>query len=328
MSQASSVSSDMGRGREWDGSGVRNGEENLHQAVSSESAAHPGAGPGGREPQAPESKGAAEREGGSIEDIAGFDPSHALELAELGGEDVAGVEALEHLPEAGELEFLEPETVCGRDDRVHIAPATNTPWRWICQLIITMANGNQSRCTGWFIGRRTVMTCGHCVFFHSAGGWVRQIEVIPGMNGSSRPFGSQVGTTFRSVLGWTRDQNPEYDYGAIILPNTQLGDRVGFFGFASLNDASLRNLQVNNAGYAGDKPFGTQWFNAGPVATVSARRLEYMIDTAGGHSGSAIWRLQSGQRHAVGVHGYGGCPNKAVRITQEVFNNMVAWRTL
>ena len=96
------------------------------------------------------------------------------------------------------------------------------------------------------------MTAGHCLYSHSAGGWARQIEVIPGMD------------------------------GAIILPNNTLGNRVGWFGFAALSDGSLRNLLVNNAGYAGDKPFGTLWYNAGRITKVTARRLYYMIDTAGG----------------------------------------------
>ena len=154
----------------------------------------------------------------------------------------------------------------------------------------------------------------------------RQIEVIPGMDASLRPFGSLKSSSFRSVRGWTVSRKPDYDYGAIILPNNRLGNRVGWFGFAALTDASLRNLLVNNAGYAGDKPFGTLWYNAGRITKVTPRRLAYMIDTYGGHSGSPVWRYKDGHRHAVGVHAYGGCPNKATRITKAVFNNMKAWK--
>ncbi|BCU10608.1 MAG: serine protease [Microcystis sp. M048S1] len=264
---------------------------------------------------------------GELEAVADFDPLRAMkESGELQEVPVTG--DLDALPDAGALEFGLSETVCGRDDRVRITPATNIPWRWICELIITFADGVQARGTGWFIGPRTVMTAGHCVYSHSNGGWARSIEVIPGMDGASRPFGSQVGTSFRSVLGWTRDQNQEYDYGAIILPNCQLGNRVGWFGFAVLSDSSLQGLTVNNSGYPGDKPFGTQWFNAGAISTVRPRKIYYMIDTYGGQSGSPVWRLLNGERHAVGVHAYGGCPNSATRITTEVFNNMLAWRNI
>jgi V8-like Glu-specific endopeptidase len=171
------------------------------------------------------------------------------------------------------------------------------------------------------------MTAGHVVYSAAAGGWARSIAVIPGMDGTSRPFGTHTGTSFRSVVGWTQNGDPEYDYGAIVLPN-RIGDTLGYFGFAALSDGDLQNLTVNTAGYPGDKPFGTQWFTAGAISQVTARRLFYMLDTFGGQSGSAVWRLQGGQRHGVGIHGYGGCPNKAVRITGPVFNNMLAWRNL
>jgi V8-like Glu-specific endopeptidase len=264
---------------------------------------------------------------GQFEQVEGFDPTRA---ASEGGPEFGErfmVDDLEMLPASCTLEYATPETVCSTDDRVQITATTSIPWRWICQLVITMANGGQSRCTGWFIGPCTVMTAGHCVFSHSAGGWARRIEVIPGMNGGSRPYGSQIGTSFRSVQGWTGGSgDPNYDYGAIILPNSTLGNRVGWFGFAALTDSSLQNLLVNNSGYPGDKPFGTQWFNAGRITNVTSRKIYYMIDTFGGQSGSPVWRLQNGERHAVGVHAYGGCPNSATRIVQPVFNNMLAWR--
>ena len=172
------------------------------------------------------------------------------------------------------------------------------------------------------------MTAGHCVYSHGAGGWAQRIEVVPGMDSSRRPYGSLVGTSFRSVRGWTRERNPDYDYGAIILPNNSLGNRVGWFGFAVLSDSSLRELLVNNSGYPGDKPVGTQWYNAGRVTRTTSRRLFYMLDTAGGQSGSPTWRLRDNKRHAVGIHAYGGCPNKSTRITREVFDNMKTWKNL
>lgn len=262
-----------------------------------------------------------------VESVAGFTLSGAAGESLL-SEEVSVTEAMLDLPTAEALAFDQPETVCGADNRVRIAPATAAPWRWCCELLITTANGSTARGTGWFIGPRTVMTAGHVVFSAASGGWARRIEVIPGMDAASRPFGSQVGTSFRSVTGWTSSADPERDYGAIILPNNNLGNAVGYFGFASLPDSELQNLFTNTSGYPGDKPFGTQWFNAGTITQVTARRLSYMLDTFGGQSGSAVWRLKNGVRHGVGVHGYGGCPNKAVRITSPVFDNMLAWKNL
>ena len=264
--------------------------------------------------------------GGSLERIEGFDVSRSMTEG-FSPQYLEVDDDLSEIPASCTLEFETPESVCGRDDRVRITATTRIPWRMICQLFITRRDDRVSRCTGWFISPGTVMTAGHCVYSHSAGGWAKRIEVVPGMNGGARPFGSAVSSRLRSVTGWTRDAKVTHDYGCIILDN-KLGNRTGWFGFSALSDAGLRNLLVNNSGYPGDKPVGTQWFNAGRVTRVEARRIHYMLDTAGGQSGSPTWRLKDGKRHAVGVHAYGGCPNKSTRITTSVFNRMKAWKDL
>lgn len=263
--------------------------------------------------------------GGRLESVAGFSSNLALTEG-FPTAEVSDYSELLDLVSADVYEYSQPETVCGRDDRVRISPATSIPWRMICQLIVTLPNGAKVKGTGWFIGPRTVMTAGHCVYSHAHGGWAKAIEVIPGMDGNSKPYGSQVGTTFRSVTGWTNERKATHDYGCILLPDKTLGQRVGWFGFAALTDSSLKNLLVNNSGYAGDKPTGTQWFNAGRITDVKEYQLRYLIDTYGGHSGSPVWRYRENKRHAVGIHAYGGCPNAATRITRAVFDNMKNWK--
>jgi glutamyl endopeptidase len=291
-------------------------EVQLHAAVSNEES-------GQQDVVAADFKGESSK--GEFEAVAGFDPSRA---AHEGINEAAAPVELVNLPDAAETVYLAPESVCGSDDRTRITPANSNPWRWICKLFITFPNNASFVGTGWFIGGRTVMTAGHCVYSKANGGWAKSIEVVPGMDGNSRPYGSQVGTSFRSVTGWTQDTKPEFDYGAIILPNCNLGNTVGWFGFANLSTDSLKNLLVNTSGYPADKPFGTQWFNAGKISDVQDRKIYYMIDTIGGQSGSPVWRYLNGERHAVGVHAYGGCPNSATRITKAVFDNMLAWRNI
>jgi V8-like Glu-specific endopeptidase len=300
--------------------------DQSHKPTSSETG---GIGPADETGGVEESAASYAGQGGSgeLERVAGFDEG-LLDSNPASTRVVAVTPDLEALPDAGSLEYASAESVCGADNRVQVGSTSAFPWRAICQLIIRFRNGSSARGSGWFIGPHTVMTAGHCVFSHGNGGWAQQIEVIPGMNAALRPFGSQVGTSFRSVTGWTGSAsgNPDYDYGAIILPNDTLGNRVGWFGFAVLSDAALNNLLINLSGYAGDKPFGTQWFMAGNITNVEARRLRYMVDTFGGQSGSPVWRLNNGQRHAVGIHAYGGCPNGATRIVKPVFDNMIAWK--
>jgi len=305
------------------GGGSGEASATPHAAVSSEGGGEGSAGEATAVTvdQVAESYNGAPKKG-EFENLEGFDPQRAL------NEGTPFGILTDELLELGECspEGVGPESVCGQDDRVEVGNTTSVPWRWICKLIITFPNGASGGCTGWFIGPKAVMTAGHCVYSSANGGWAKKIEVIPGMRGATRPYGSMIGTSFRSVTGWTQNGDPNYDYGCIILPSPSLGNQVGYFGFAALTDASLQNLLVNNSGYAGDKPFGTQWYNAGTVTTVTARKIYYMLDTYGGQSGSPTWRFQSDQRHAVGIHAYGGCPNSATRIVTAVFNNMMTWR--
>jgi glutamyl endopeptidase len=222
------------------------------------------------------------------------------------------------------------EVVIGADDRVKVNNTTDYPWRAICSLRITAADDSTWIGTGWLAGPRVVMTAGHCVYIHARGGWVKRIEVIPGRNGASRPFGECTSSQFHSVKGWTESKKRSHDYGAIILSSEcKYGNRVGFFGFASLGFFSLLGLKVNLSGYPGDKPTGTQWWHARRITLVTPRTLVYNIDTAGGQSGSPVWRLKNGQRHAVGIHTNGSTAgNSATRITDPVFNNIKNWKNM
>lgn len=220
------------------------------------------------------------------------------------------------------------ETVCGNDGRTRITSTTSTPWRWNCKLVITMPDGQKYSGTGWLVGPRCVMTAGHVVHDGGRGQkWATRIEVIPAMNGSSRPYGTFVSTRFYSVNGWINDGNADFDYGCIILPSN-VGDSLGYFGFANYNTTTLRGVTMNTAGYPADKTYGTMWFMSGAMHQVYSRELQYYTDTYGGQSGSCVWRLTNGSRYAVGIHVRGGCPNEATRITSDVYNNIVNWRRL
>jgi glutamyl endopeptidase len=241
-------------------------------------------------------------------------------------EDLFEVEGFD--PETTEFANEQFERIHGRDDRVRVYGTRTFPWRTICKLEITAANGRRFGCTGSMIGSRVVLTNGHCVFLHDNGGWARSIRVIPGKNGSSEPFGSATSSHFHSVRGWTRDRSSNYDYAVIILPsNNRLGNRTGWMGLANLSFFSLLGLRINSSGYPGDKPNGTQWWNSNNILAVTARRVYYRIDTYFGQSGSPNWRYKNSKRHIVAVHNTGGSVmNGGVRLSKPVFNNLVSWK--
>jgi len=220
------------------------------------------------------------------------------------------------------------EVVIGNDDRVQITPATAYPWRCICSLLITASDGTPWVGTGWLVAPRLLLTAAHCVYMHNQGGWVKQIEVIPGRNSSDRPFGSCIATAYRSVQGWISNRDRSFDYAAILLPETcRYGDQLGWFGYAVKGDDELKNLTTNLSGYPGDKSAGTQWFHSRQLIDVDEHVLTYDTDTAGGQSGAPVWVYnEDGSRYGVGIHTNGDLTgNSATRINQEVYNNIVNW---
>jgi glutamyl endopeptidase len=220
------------------------------------------------------------------------------------------------------------EVIIGADNRVRVSATTLYPWRAICSLKITARDNSKWIGTGWLVAPRTIITAGHCVFLHDRGGWAKSIEVIPGLNDGSRPFGSGVSSNLRSVAGWTNSKNRDYDYGAIILPASyRPGDRTGYFGFGIKTDQYLMSSVLNLSGYPGDKGGNQQWFMALKPKSVSSRVIKYDIDTMGGQSGAPVWAKVGNVRTCVGIHTNGHLSgNSATRIVTPVFNNIQSWK--
>lgn len=197
-------------------------------------------------------------------------------------------------------------------------------------VLITFSGG---RCSGWMAGYNpanltsTIVTAGHCVHTGGSGGaWRTGVAVYPGY--PSTGFGCSAITLY-SVVGWTTNGSADYDYGAIKVncaPSGQpLAYWTGWYGFF-WTTASLIGLFVVTQGYPGDKPITEQWGSNGNVQAESLR-LFYNNDTVGGQSGSTVYNPnRAGCGHCTAaIHAYGGSLNSGVRITQPVFNNLVAW---
>lgn len=226
------------------------------------------------------------------------------------------------------------ESIIGRDDRVRILDTDLAPWRMICALELRSPTGAGAIGTGWLVGPRTIVTAGHCVhsqFFF--GGWASTIDISPGRNGSSLPYGTVSSTRFSSVDRWIEQEDPDFDIGCIHL-DRPIAD-VGWFSFASLSATELEGYLVNVSGYPGDRGSGTeQYHHVNRVLSVSDRRVYYDVDTFGGQSGAPVWihEKEDGPPIVIGIHAYGVggsraglTANSAPRIIPAVFEQISAW---
>lgn len=215
------------------------------------------------------------------------------------------------------------ESVIAKDDRIRVDATAEPPFSWVCDLSITARNGTRWLGTGWLASPRLVITAGHCVYMHNAGGWAQQVRVSPGRNaGDDDP--SFESTTVMSVAGWVRDRDDDCDYGAIILPAT--ANALGWFGYSVRSDTALDNDLANVVGYPSDKPAGTMWGNVHRLSTPEPAQLLYLNDTYGGMSGAPVIEWDGTDYSVLGIHNYGDLSgNRATRITAEVFHNIQGW---
>ena len=264
--------------------------------------------------------------GGRIERVDGFDCSRALAQGFAGGRLPQRLSS-ERFERASTLEFALPQLVCGDgDDRAPVSNTGAVPWRSICHLVMQGMHSIDVFGTGWMAGRHTLITAGHNLFSHQTGREPSRVIAIPGRHRDHAPFGFFEAERIEVHPLWRMTQSREHDIGAIWLKEP-LGDAVGWFGVGAYDDDALHNLVINNAGYPGDKPMGTQWFNAGRVMGRDATTLSYGLDTAEGQSGSPIFHFDLEERRiVVAVHAYGLCPkNFGVRITPELFELLERW---
>jgi glutamyl endopeptidase len=241
---------------------------------------------------------------------------------ELGSEPLAHEPGSQGQPR---LEEFNAELIFEPDDRLPVTDTTQFPARAIAQIIVHYNIGPDEFATGWFLSRNVVITAAHAI--SQAGRTALTARVIPGRNGAtSAPFRFADSQTFAPSQNWNGGSNPQADYAAIRLP-VPLGDVVGFFGVRVFTDQQLASVPFDVVGYPfDDKPIGTMWSARGPVVP-SPFTLSYVMDTTGGQSGAPVFGMFGSQFMVAGIHG-GGDPmaNRAVRITETVFQELLAWK--
>ncbi|MHA1507998.1 MAG: CARDB domain-containing protein [Promethearchaeota archaeon] len=229
-----------------------------------------------------------------------------------------------------DLDTIKSSYVFPPDDRQRIISTSSFPWRTVCKLYITAQNGSRYIASGAIIDNFHVLTSGHCVYLHDAGGWAYEIKVVPGKNGNEEPFGHAYSTYMRSYTGWTVSEMVEHDWAVLTLDRS-IGAFTGWMGRLTADSSnSIYTDILNTAGYPGDLDYGENMYWVGDNGD---RADEYnhwfWMDSAGGQSGSPVWSYDGENRYILSILCYeyinGVDANFGTRLNNNKFDQLNTW---
>ncbi len=207
------------------------------------------------------------------------------------------------------------------DDRVHIDDTSRIPARSVGLLEITPTHGSLRYGTAWLIGPRTLATAAHNLI-HPEAGPAKRMRVGMACDGNSARGGWHKIIDNKFEAGWANDMQPgsPLDFAVLKIEDREVGEKLGWFGFADYHDAKFGDMIVNIFGYPLDRRRFHMYGSAGRVKAVDQGRIFYDCDAGGGMSGGPVIARFGEQRIAVGVHVSGGLlSNVGTRINDTAY---------
>jgi glutamyl endopeptidase len=161
------------------------------------------------------------------------------------------------------------------------------------------------------------------------------VQVYPGRNDTTLPFGSCPVWRIAALGGWVVDADYNYDY-AVLNPGgagcRSKGSQTGWFGLSVLNDSTLASYAVDTLGYPGDRGLGLWESDDGWInPTMLPKRIQHSADIWPGQSGAALaGGLRTSCRTCVyaiqSTHSTTMLENQATRIDGDAFTFLQAMR--
>jgi len=265
--------------------------------------------------------------------------------------------------ETGELETALPEgmsritgkSILGSDNRILRSTDNgfnmkSYPWRALGVLVpdgANTANVPLVRCSATKIGERHLLTSAHCVFTEGGGqGSLMLRDWWPGADGLNKTMngGDPSPGNYKNIEWYYYDAKyvddgwDSRDFAVLVLADNQNSCNLGWFGYRV--DNSLAGSNMWNFGYPGenqtcsaspradDKCGGSMYGMEAKITRTEIPYLFYKHDVTDGHSGSAIYDFNGGNRQLVGIvkGGYTAVENRGIKIRDLVFDFIDAVR--
>jgi len=150
------------------------------------------------------------------------------------------------------------------------------------------------------------------------------------MDGNYRPYGSSFVTYMRTYTGWIESEMPEHDWAVLSLDKS-LGLFTGWMGRQTDSpSSSIYTGILNTAGYPGDLNYGKYMYRTSDYGdSADEYNHWYWLDSAGGQSGSPVWRYDGTNRYILTIHAYSyeneAYPNFGTRLDSTKFNDINTW---
>lgn len=196
-------------------------------------------------------------------------------------------------------------------------------------------DGTISRGTGFVIAPRLVVTAAHVVFKSERRWRALSVQVVPNADGATAvhwPLGSYSAREVRLPIEYSRDNDINFDYAAVVMPDYSMINAMPNLQFWTLTEAptieyripiKVHEHEICMYSYPGDKARGTQWYSPPEkIVMLPNPRFAHKLDTEDGSSGAPLhWHRGDGSFNVIGIHS-GTSDNRdyniGIRITEPI----------
>lgn len=164
------------------------------------------------------------------------------------------------------------------------------------KLFMRFPNGGTYEGTGTMIGSKYVLTSMNNVYQAGFGGLATWIEVIPGLDGYYKPFGS-------AYARYIRYYYDGYSKVGLLTLDRHIGNSTGWLGYGSFSDSYLSSRWGHEFGYRLDRDYGRVLYYAnGAIGNLNRDWLSVAVTFNSGEMGAGMYLLDYyGNRYVFGV---------------------------